>query len=93
MILLLILIPTAFCMLTWVVVTAGRLLFPERPLPFDRDRLQAWPPQASLEVPVAARDIRQDQQRRRQVRTYQYLGGDSEGLPAAWHDELWLRRN
>jgi hypothetical protein len=92
-------VPTLFCMLTWVVVTVYRLYSPERPLPFELDPvfIRERAAAAGESLPVGAREIREDQRRYlgRQARTpyHYYAAFGSEGLPPAWKEDLWLRRN
>ena len=91
-------VPILFFMLTWTLVTAGRLLFPERPAPPTRDPVVVRQ-KATAEgvfVPVGVREIREDQRHERQVHPappYLYAFGASEGLPELWRQDLWRRRN
>jgi hypothetical protein len=91
-------VPILFFMLTWVVVTACRIFFPEKPLLIDRDaaimRRRATEDGAS--VPVGIREIREDQRflnHQGAPSTYHFAHGDSEGLPLSWFEELRDRRN
>ncbi len=97
--LVLVAIPVLFFMLTWVIVTAYRICFPEEALPIERDplRVRHRATAAGISIPVGAREIREDQkryQRQLATRAYHYEEGDLRiGLPEAWMDDLWLRRN
>lgn len=91
-------VPILFFMLTWVVVTACRIFFPEKPYIVKRDYsvLRRRAAREGMTVPVGAREIREDQRylfRHSPETTYHYSDGDSEGLPASWFDELHQRRN
>lgn len=91
--------PILFFMLIWVVVTAYRIYFPEKPLPYEQDPLMVRRRQtrAGHAVAVGLREIREDQRARREALApvdYHYTDGFSlEGLPADWMEDLWLRRN
>lgn len=91
-------LPTIFCMLVWVVVTVRRLCFPARPVRYRaRPVLLRRHEQAVGEVvPVGVREIRENQRRAQAEHPYvryYYTGGYSHGVPAAWLDDLWQRRN
>ena len=88
--------PILFFMVTWTVVTAWRLLVPEKPLPLDRDpvRIREKATAAGLQVPVGAKEIRADQ--RHHYRTHgreEYVLGASDGVPTCWMEDVWQRRN
>lgn len=91
-------VPTLLCMLLWVGIAAYRICHPERPAPFVRDPvvLRRQEAMAGEPVLVGVREIREDQRRaqedQRYIRYY-YTGGYSHGVPAAWIEELWRRRN
>lgn len=90
--------PILFLLLVWVGATVYRLYNPQRPLPFEQDPV-AKREEATAEgtsVPVGLREIRADQRRHRRqtdADQYHYAWGGSEGLPEAWHESLWRRRN
>lgn len=90
--------PVLVFLLLWVGATVYRLYHPEEPLPFREDPV-VQRERATAEgtpVPVGVREIRADQRRtRRQADTgaYHYAWGGSDGIPEAWHEELWRRRN
>jgi hypothetical protein len=91
-------IPIFFFMLTWVVVTALRICFPEKPIPLDRDiryRSLLQPRIPAEVLSVGLREIREEQRRylQEQPGGYVYDEGDSEGLPECWQQDLWMRRN
>ncbi|ARA93518.1 hypothetical protein AWN76_010355 [Rhodothermaceae bacterium RA] len=92
--------PMVFFMLIWVVVTAYRIYFPEKPLPFEQDPVvRRWRmTSVGHSIPVGVREIRQDQRERLQTTSptasYHYADGyASEGLPEYWMEDLYLRRN
>lgn len=98
LILLMVVVPTAFFMLVWVTASAYRLYFPDRPVPFFEQHV-AWPPHGKRydrTTLIGVRDIRAAQQRhhRERVRVpYEYVVGEEDGLPDDWMTELWERRN
>lgn len=90
-------VPLLFFVATWMVVTVCRLYTPTSAAVQD-DSLWAFVRQQSLRepLPVGARQIREDQRRYQRTlagEPYQFLVGASEGLPQAWQDDLWQRRN
>lgn len=91
--------PVLFFMLTWVVVTVYRILFPEEPLDLVEDPVQIRQKAAASGtfVPVGLREIREDQRHHRMahigVYTYEYHDGMSAGLPLDWIEDLDQRRN
>ena len=92
--------PFIFFLLTWGVVTACRICFPEQPLPFEKDAcaLRWKATAAGQHVPVGLREIREDQRRGHHARsrrgTYYYDGGYvSAGIPSTWLNDLRQRRN
>ncbi len=94
----LIALPLLLCMVAWAVVTAYRIFRPTQPLPFERDPVIVRQKVAAsgAGVPVGVREIREDQRYHQQAPyrpSYRYAFGGSEGLPPAWKDDLWLRRN
>lgn len=91
-------IPILFFMLTWVVVTACRIFFPEKPQLVEHEGvfLREKAAREGVSIPVGAREIREDQRhgmRSGEEANYHYLQGDSEGLPVSWFEELQNRRN
>ncbi len=90
--------PILVFLLIWVGATVYRLYNPQRPLPFEDDPVvQRRQGAGDGEcVPVGVREIRADQRRERRqedVTVYNYAWGGSEGLPDAWREDLWRRRN
>lgn len=91
--------PILFFLLTWVVATAYRLYFPEKPITFDNDPvvLQEQRRRKKESIPVGVREIREDQRRNQYLGKsspdYQYAWGYSEGFPEVWRDNVWMRRN
>lgn len=94
-------VPALILMAVWTAVTAARLLFPERELPFDGQARRAVARRRGQAVPVRAFDIVEDL-RRRPVRpampqreaspTEAVTEGEGPGGPRLFED-LWLRRN
>ena len=88
--------PVLFFMLTWAIVTAYRLVFPDELSEQDPvvDRQDAT--SRGEYVPVGAREIREDRRyylRAHPPAPYLYVYGESEGLPELWTEDLWRRRN
>ncbi len=88
--------PVLFFMLTWAIVTAYRLVFPDEPSEQDPvvDRQDAT--SRGEYVPVGAREIREDRRyylRAHPPASYLSVFGESEGLPELWTEDLWRRRN
>jgi len=91
-------VPILFMMLTWVLVTAYRILKPEDPLPYEYDAafLRQQATQAGHSMPVGVREIREDQRHARRMsfqQAYEYHGMPTAVLPESWRDDLWLRRH
>ena len=89
-------IPTVLMMTVWTIVTVVRILFPERPLPFDGSMRRRRATLRGESVPVKLRDILEDQERQRQaqpVRAPRPEGEPPEPEPHPLFDDLWLRRN
>lgn len=88
-------VPAVLLLAVWAGMTAFRILFPERPPPFEpppRRRATA----GGESVPVRLRDILEDQQARRSVATRGEEAGDAPPASPAAHplfEDLWLRRN
>lgn len=85
-------------MLTWVVVTACRIFFPEKPQLVGHEGVffREKAARKGVSIPVGAREIKEDQRhvmRSGNEVNYHYLQGDSEGLPVSWYEELHNRRN
>lgn len=91
--------PILFFMVTWAIATVYRLYFPERSLPFEEDPvvIRERATAKGKSVPVGVREIRADQRRARrqgaQQSSYTYAWGGSDGFPEEWHENLWKRRN
>ena len=91
--------PFLFFMVVWAIVTAYRIYIPEQVMPLERDPfiLRQRAATEGVPVPVGAREIREDQQLRQRnafVAPYHYAWGCSErGVPEAWVEDVWLRRN
>lgn len=92
--------PIFFFLLAWVVATAYRLYFPERPLPFENDPVvvRERATASGKTLPVGVREIRADQRRRQRQHEpqveYEYRPWSGpEAFPEEWRHNLWLRRN
>jgi hypothetical protein len=92
-------LPPLIIMIAWAGITAFRIYFPERTLPFDPDPV--WMHQHALSVSegalVGAQDIRNEQRRQSRLHApgyrYDRSCSGSSGMPDDWADDLWLRRN
>lgn len=88
---------TFFALLVWAGTMVYRLYHPERARPFDehpvvqRERAAARGEQVS----VGVREIRADRrrERRKEGPCREYVWGRSDGIPEAWREDLWRRRN
>ena len=87
-------IPTILLMTVWTIVTVLRILFPERPLPFDPASRRHRATMRGESVPVRLRDIMEDQARQPLPARRVDAEGDS-GLPERdpLLEDLWRRRN
>ena len=95
---ILVAVPIGFTLLTWVLVTAYQLVFPEEPRPYEGDPVTLRHQAAAMGafVPVGTREIREDQRsyfREQAFPAYDYAYGQSEGMPEIWMEDLWRRRN
>ena len=91
-------VPVLFFMLTWAAVTAYRLIFPEEPLPLQKDPVVVRQVATARgeSVPVGAREIREDQRQylsEHPPASYTYAYGESEGFPEKWRADLLRRQN
>lgn len=90
-------VPALIFMAIWTVVTALRILRPERSLPFARDgaaERQAARARGEA-VGVGFREIHEDLRTyaRDLAREVDCVGGTAHGVPEAWLDDLHRRRN
>ena len=85
-------VPVVILMTVWACVTMVRILFPERPLPFEAAALRQRATTRGEAVPVRLRDIIEDQSLRH---TEAAPAGDPEAVAPRhpFADDLWLRRN
>lgn len=98
LIFLLVAVPIAFCMLTWVIATIYRLYFPEpsaRELPIRSIRLPLPIKPVSVAMAVGVREIKENQRRQfsSSAAHYSFENGLSNGVPSDWVDDVWRRRN
>jgi hypothetical protein len=86
-------IPTLVLMAVWTAVTVARILFPERPLPFDGSQRRRRRTLQGEAVPVRLRDILEDQAlRQSQGAPVERQPGEGPAVHPLF-DDLWLRRN
>lgn len=90
-------LPALIFMAIWTAVTAFRILFPERALPLGRNGLaerQAARTRGGAQE-VGFREIREDvrMHTRELSRSHDLVGCGSHGIPEAWLDDLYRRRN
>lgn len=96
---MMVVVPVVLFLVIWVVVTAMRILVPERPLPVEVDPalLRRVAAARGRQVPVGLQEIREDQ--RRYVRQrfgeqpYHYLPGEPGLFPLEWLEDVHQRRN
>jgi hypothetical protein len=86
------------CLLTWAVVISLKIWEHDDPVALRRESVlvRREAAQAGLAIPVGAREIREDQQYGDDsvaLLMYEYSPMGSSGIPDAWHDDLWIRRN
>ena len=98
LIFLLVAVPIAFCMLTWVVATIYRLYFPEpaaRVEPGRSVRLPLRLKPISMAVAVGVREIKENQRRQfsSSATHYTFSNGLSSGVPSDWVVDVHRRRN
>lgn len=90
-------LPALIFMAVWTVVTALRIVFPERALPlFPNGIAERQAASARGEaVRVGFREIREDVlvRARELSRSHDLVGGCSHSIPEAWIDDLYRRRN
>ncbi len=86
-------------LLVWVMVTAWRIIFPERPLPLTRNQseLRRFRTALGESVPVGFREIHEDMvehvRRVRLGRTLSEPNAIEPGGRAGADEDLWERRN
>lgn len=98
LIFLLVAVPIAFCMMTWVVATVYRLYFPEQTIMHEPDRPMQFAPRLrplDTVVAVGVREIKENQRRQfsSSASHYSFSNGYSNGVPTDWVDDVWRRRN
>lgn len=85
-------LPIIILMAVWAGITMVRILFPEKPLPFEAAARRHRATMRGETRPVRLRDIIEDEARRRAEPTA--VGGAEAGPPRhPFVDDLWLRRN
>ena len=95
--------PVIVLMTIWSVVMMGRILFPERPLPFDAAARRAAARRKGHAVPVRLADILDDQRRQRAQQAAVAETDSTEPSPTQaeaphghehpFFADLWDRRN
>lgn len=96
--LFLIAFPVILLMAIWTVITMGRILFPERALPFDAAARREAARRRGQSVPVRVQDILDDQRRRPPHPALPQRDPVADGVHPEetgdpLFDDLWLRRN
>ena len=90
-------VPVVVLMGVWTAVMVFRLVFPERPLPFDAAARRAAAQRRGEAVPVRLEDLLADQRRRAAAPRSCHPAGEADLPPALpsgrWTSDLWLRRN
>ena len=90
----LIISPILFFLLTWILVTAVRVLKQERTVRVERASTvvhRRTGAKKALAVAVKSESsLREGDDREN---SYTLTDGWSSGIPGAWHNELWIRRN
>lgn len=92
-------IPVLVLLFAWVGVTVYRLCFADAQVVVRRHLAfieEAEPATAASVVPVGVREIREGHRRSLLLQTnirYNYAWGISHGIPDAWIDDVWHRRN
>lgn len=86
------------CLLTWTVIISLRIWERDDPVALKRESVlvRREAAEAGLVVPVGAREIREDQQfgeDPQSLLSYEFGSMGSSGIPGAWHEDLWIRRN
>ena len=88
---------TFFVLLVWAGTMVYRLYNPEHPRPFqEHPAVRRREATARGErVSVGVREIRADRRQKKRAGSeeHDYAWGHSEGIPEAWHEDLWDRRN
>lgn len=90
-------VPAILLMAVWAAVTALRILFPERSLPYDSSA-RRHPLGSGIGTPVRLHDILENEKARRARTAAARVEGDREAAargprahPLA--EDLWMRRN
>jgi hypothetical protein len=90
-------LPALIFMAIWTAVATFRILFPERALPFTRNGVAERQAARArgYAVEVGFREIREDVRvhARELARSYDLVSGCLHGIPEAWIDDLYRRRN
>ena len=94
-------VPTMLLMTVWAIVTMYRVLFPERPLPFDAAVRRGRALRRGEGRQVRLRDILEDQRRQPAPPVFPARRALADREPKAGpvapggplFDDLWLRRN
>lgn len=88
---------TFFLLLVWAGTMVYRLYNPDHPHPFEEHPVIQREEAAARgeRVSVGVREIRADRRRERRLQGKQrrYVWGRSDGIPEAWREDLWTRRN
>jgi hypothetical protein len=90
--------PLVFFMTVWVVVSIYRILRPEEPeifvAPGTFDFLLSPTPERALVGAKSIRDSGRRVNRQRSLESpYEFFGGQSEGFPEEWWEDVVARQN
>jgi hypothetical protein len=84
-------------LLVWAGTMVYRLYNPDHPRPFEEHPVVQREEATARGEPVSVgvREIRADRRRKRRRQGEQrgYVWGRSDGIPEAWREDLWNRRN
>lgn len=86
-------LPVVLLMAVWSGVMMYRILFPERPLPFEAAGRRQRAVRRGEAVPVRLRDILEDQALRAETPADPAAGAPPRSEPHPFADDLWARRN
>ena len=92
------------CLLIWTIIISLNIWETDDPGALEREsvHVRRQAARAGLTMPVGAREIHEDQQYGEETRlllTYDFGTSESSGssrssgVPSAWVDDLWIRRN
>ncbi|NND71824.1 MAG: hypothetical protein HKN43_09605 [Rhodothermales bacterium] len=90
----LIVAPILFFLLTWILVTAVRILRADRTVRLERASTFVHRRTGARKVmAVAVKSESDTREAYERDESYMLADGWSSGIPNSWHSELWIRRN